>query len=112
MLEKKETIIKVYMNMKQKIFSLLVLLVVAVTGAWAQDADNCPKIGQLHKRVTMDLRRVAANIPSEPTFAFDCTSGYQYGVVSDGEYIYLAWQSLYTGRNRTERTRLGALLLG
>ncbi len=31
--------------------------------------------------------------------------------IDDGEYIYLAWQSLYTGRNRTERTRLGALLL-
>ncbi|MBR6053906.1 MAG: hypothetical protein IKP46_01050 [Bacteroidales bacterium] len=31
--------------------------------------------------------------------------------LDDGEYIYLAWKSLYTGRNRTERTRFGALLL-
>ena len=81
-------------NMKQKIFSLLVMLVVAVTGAWAQDADNCPKIGQLHKRVTVNLRRVAANYPSEAIFAFDCSSGYQYGVASDGEYIYTSsWSS-------------------
>lgn len=31
--------------------------------------------------------------------------------INDGEYLFLAWQGLNTGRIRTERTRLGALLL-
>ena len=31
--------------------------------------------------------------------------------IDEGEYIYIAWHSLYTGRNRTERIRFGALLL-
>ena len=76
--------------MKKKIFSLLVLLAAAVSGAWAQDADNCPNAGRLQKRVAKAPRRVAANIPSEVTLSFSCTSGYQYGVASDGEYIYVS----------------------
>lgn len=31
--------------------------------------------------------------------------------IDEGEYIYIAWHSLYTGRNRMERIRFGALLL-
>ena len=76
--------------MKKKIFSLLVLLAAAVSGTWAQDADNCPNAGRLQKRVAKAPRRVAANIPSEVTLSFSCTSGYQYGVASDGEYIYVS----------------------
>ena len=31
--------------------------------------------------------------------------------INDSEYLYLAWQGMNTGRVRTERTRMGALLL-
>ena len=74
----------------KKLISLLVLLMTAVTGAWAQNADNCPNVGQLHKRVAKAPRRVVANIPSEVISSFSCTSSYQYGVATDGEYIYIS----------------------
>ena len=78
--------------MKKKIFSLLALLITVATGVWAQDADNCPNAGQQQNRAAK--ARAAANISTEAVFSFDCTSGYQYGVVSDGEYIYASsWSS-------------------
>ena len=80
--------------MKQKIFSLLVLLMVAVSGAWAQEADNCPNVGQKQSRATIVSRRAAASIASEVTLSFDCSSASQYGVASDGNFIYTSsWTS-------------------
>ena len=83
--------------MKRKLFSLLVLLMTVVTGAWAQEADNCPNVGQKQSRAAKVSRRAAANIAPEITFSFDCTSSAQYGVATDGEYIYTSsWSSDYT----------------
>ena len=83
--------------MKRKLFSLLVLLMTVVTGAWAQEADNCPNVGQKQSRAAKVSRRAAANIAPEITFSFDCTSSAQYGVATDGEYIYTSsWSSDWT----------------
>ena len=84
--------------MKKKIFSLLVLLAAAVSGTWAQDknsdcADNCPvadKAVQASRVATAGPRKAAAAEFGELELSFNCTSAYQYGVASDGEYIYVS----------------------
>lgn len=80
-------------QLKKTILTLVALLALT-TGAWAQDADNCPNVGQKQSRAAIVSRRAAASIASEPTFVFRCTSGFQYGVASDGDYIYASsWSS-------------------
>lgn len=93
--EKRKKNIKVFMYMKKKIFSLLVLLAAAVSGAWAQDknndcADNSPvadKAVQASRVAAAGPRKVAAKF-SEVELSFNCSTGYQSGVATDGEYIY------------------------
>lgn len=90
--------------MKKKIFSLLVLLAAAVSGTWAQDknsdcADNCPvadKAVQASRVATAGPRKAAAAEFGELELSFNCTSGYQYGVATDGEYIYTSSWSDWT----------------
>ena len=78
--------------MKKKIFSLLVLLAAVVSGTWAQDknsdcAEKCPvadKAVQASRVAAAGPRRAAAAEFGELKFSFNCTSGGQYGVATDG----------------------------
>lgn len=89
--------------MKKYMFLTLALLLSAATGAWAQDknndcADNSPvadKAVQASRVAAAGPRKVAAEF-GEAELSFSCTSGAQYGVATDGEYIYTSnWG--YTG---------------
>ena len=81
--------------MKKYMFLTLALLLSAATGAWAQDknndcADNSPvadKAVQASRVAAARPRKVAAKF-GEVEFSFNCSTASQYGVATDGEYIY------------------------
>ena len=90
-------------TMKKYMFLTLALLITAATGAWAQDknndcADNCPaadKAVQASRVAAAGPRKVAAEF-GEAELSINCSTGAQYGVATDGEYIYTSnWG--YTG---------------
>jgi hypothetical protein len=76
--------------MKKNIITLLVLLIAAVSGAWAQTADNSPYAPNHQSPALNGPRRAAANVSTESLVSFSCTTGTQYGVCIVGEFIYTA----------------------
>ena len=96
-LDKKKKNIKVKKNMKKKIFMLLALLMTAATGAWAQN-DNCAEVSPFWGKTLSTTKHMAPRraITSfgDLEKSFNCSSVAQYGVATDGEYIYTSnWGS-------------------
>ena len=76
---------------KTRFISMLVLLAAVVTVAWAQNND-CAEVSP-NTGKTMDVPKRQAPRRAVASFgdlekSFDCSSGYQYGVCTDGENIY------------------------
>ena len=85
--------------MKKKIFSIITLLCLAMTSAWAQNAasadcaENSPNASRQETKV-VNSRRAASAEYGNVAKTFNCTSGYQYGIATDGTYIYTSGWSV------------------
>ena len=77
----------------KKIFSIITLLCLAMTSAWAQNAasadcaENRPNASRQKTKVVNSRRAPSAEYGNVAK-SFECTSGYQYGIATDGTYIY------------------------